>query len=208
MNIVTLGVLPPAVAAGVHPALAQSHRRGRSGLAGGFTLIELMVVIALVAILVSLAAPSFQDFVIRNRSAAMANDFVGTVLRARNEAVSRNTCVVVCRSTFANNPPQCAAGTDWQPGWVVFVDNTCSAPNVAANADDVILTAGPFRADYSLVATGANTDRIMFAGTGYARAGDAQGFDLRYQATTRPSNRRICLSVMGRTRITTFGAAC
>jgi type IV fimbrial biogenesis protein FimT len=157
---------------------------------------------------VSLAAPSFQDFVIRNRTAAMANDFVGTVLRARNEAVSRNTCVVVCRSTLANNPPQCAAGTDWQPGWVAFVDNTCSAPNVAANADDVIMASGPFRADFSLIATGANTDRIMFAGTGYARAGDAQGFDLRYQTTTRPSNRRICLSVMGRTRITTYGTAC
>jgi type IV fimbrial biogenesis protein FimT len=208
MNLVIHTGDPPSAATGGHPGRVALRQPCRCDRIRGFTLIELMVVVALVAILVSLAAPSFQDFLIRNRSAAMANDFVGSVLRARNEAVSRNTCVVMCRSTFANNPPQCAAGTDWQPGWVVFVDNTCSAPNVAANADDVIMTTGPLRPEYSLVATGANTDRIMFASTGYARPGDAQGFDLRYQTSTRPSNRRICLSVMGRTRVTTYGTAC
>ena len=175
----------------------------------GFTLVELIVTVAVVAILATLAAPSFQEFLVRNRTAAIANDFVGSVMRARNEAVSRNTCVVMCRTTFANSPPQCAAGgTDWQPGWVVFVDNGCTAPNAAANADDVISSSGPHPADFSLVATGTNTDRIMFSAGGAARAGDAQGFDLRYQASTRPSNRTICLSALGRTRVTSFGGAC
>jgi type IV fimbrial biogenesis protein FimT len=175
----------------------------------GITLIELMVVVSLVAVLATLAAPAFRDFAIRNRSAAMANDFVGTVMRARNEAVSRNTCVVVCRSALTTAPPQCATGSaDWRIGWMAFVDTTCAATNNAPADADVFMTAGPFDAQFSLVSNATNSDRFMFGPTGAARAGDAGRFDLQYLSETRASNRGICLSALGRARVIEAGGTC
>lgn len=175
----------------------------------GITLIELMVVISLAAILASLAAPSFRDFVIRNRSAAMANEFIGTVMRARNEAVSRNTCVVVCRSALASNPPQCATDSaDWRVGWMAFVDQSCSATTNTPTNDDVLMAAGPFDAQFSFISNAPNSDRFMFGPSGTARAGDAGSFDLQFLSATRPSNRRICLSALGRARVIELGGGC
>jgi type IV fimbrial biogenesis protein FimT len=169
----------------------------------GLTLIELMVTIAIAAILGSLAAPAFNDFLVRNRSAALANELTASVLRARNEAVTRNTCVVVCRSTTqADELPSCATNADdWRVGWVVFTDGTCAGVAQAAAATDIVSVSGPFDASFSLLKRGSNTSSVMFAASGNARGGDAGRFDLRYADSARSSNRSICLNALGRTRV-------
>ena len=75
----------------------------------GFTLVELVVTLALVAILATLAAPSFRNVIADNRLVSCANQFVGTVNLARSEAIKRSTAVSV-----VNN------GT-WSAGWQVQV---------------------------------------------------------------------------------------
>ena len=177
----------------------------------GLTLIELLVTITIAGILTAMAAPSFSDFLIRNRSAAMANELTSTVMRARNEAVTRNACVVVCRSAEpgAATPTCDASSANWQPGWIAFVDETCAGTaNSAARAELLIVAAGPFDSRYSLTKSGANTARLVFAPSGNARAGDAGRFDLQYQSSTRASNRGICLNAQGRTRLVPLGESC
>lgn len=186
-------------------------RAQRRALASGLTLIELLVTISIAAILTAMAAPSFSDFLIRNRSASMANELTSTVLRARNEAINRNACVVMCRSTTtANATPACDAGSaNWQPGWIAFVDETCAGTaNSAARAELLIVAAGPFDNRYSLTKGGTNTTRIVFSPQGNARVGDAGRFDLQYQSSTRTSNRGICLNAQGRTRVVALGGTC
>ena len=91
--------------------------------AGGFTLLELMIVIALIAITLVIGVPSFQGVINSSRITAPANDLLAAVQSARIEAVRTGRRTVVCRS---DNPdaaaPACAAvGGAWT-GWVSFVD--------------------------------------------------------------------------------------
>jgi type IV fimbrial biogenesis protein FimT len=74
----------------------------------GFTLVELMTVVAVVAVLASLAAPSFSRLVASNNVRSAASDLQMALLRARSEAVSRNVDIIVEKSS-----------TGWQDGWDV-----------------------------------------------------------------------------------------
>lgn len=87
----------------------------------GFTLIELMITVAVGVILVSLALPSFQSVFTSGRINSQANEFVATLQLARMEAVRHNRRVVVCPST---DQTSCQAGSPatWT-GWLAFVDD-------------------------------------------------------------------------------------
>lgn len=85
----------------------------------GFTLIELMISIAIVAILLAMAVPSFQSL-LRSRELAAETGRVRTALSfARNEAITRKQHVVVCPSSTGTS---CAASNSWSSGWMIFVD--------------------------------------------------------------------------------------
>lgn len=83
---------------------------------GGFTLIELMVVVALAAIMASLAAPSFKSFVSGQRVKTAASDFAMAAILARSEAIKRNADVTITPAT--------SGATGWKDGWSVAVGGT------------------------------------------------------------------------------------
>ena len=66
---------------------------------GGFTLVELMVTLTVLAILVGVALPSFRDMILNNRRTAIVNDLVSSLLLARSEAIKRGQPVSVCASS-------------------------------------------------------------------------------------------------------------
>lgn len=82
----------------------------------GFTLIELMVTIAVLAVVIAIAAPSFTSVIQSNRTTALHHEILGALQLARSEAVKRRTEVIVCRS---EDQEDCANGTDWTVGWIV-----------------------------------------------------------------------------------------
>ncbi|MBP8018862.1 MAG: GspH/FimT family pseudopilin [Hylemonella sp.] len=86
--------------------------------AQGFTLVETMVVVAIMALLAAMAVPTFQDAVDRYRSAAVYDDLRATFVFARSEAIRRRVGVVVQRRPGA----ACATVQEWQCGWTVFAD--------------------------------------------------------------------------------------
>jgi type IV fimbrial biogenesis protein FimT len=88
----------------------------------GFTLIELMVTIAVAAILVALAVPGFQSVVNGNRLATAANEMVASLQTARMEAIRRNRRVAVCTSGNANAGADSTCGSAGIDGWITFVD--------------------------------------------------------------------------------------
>jgi type IV fimbrial biogenesis protein FimT len=191
--------------------IKQSNRRASHG---GFTLIELMVTIAVLAVLVALAAPSFREILIRNRTGVISNEFANGINKARSEAINRNTCVSICRSTLVPSgttlQPRCDSGTNWTSGWIAFVNTACDATVDEPVADNLVLASGPYSSDFTLSSNGTNQDRLMFAAVGQLRSGDIGRFDLQYQSTGTGStaNRGICVSRLGRTFLVAYGATC
>jgi type IV fimbrial biogenesis protein FimT len=84
----------------------------------GFTLIELIITVVLVAVLLSWAVPNFQALIKNSRLNTQANDLLADINLARSEAIKRRTDVVLCTST---NGTSCAVGGNWKDGRLVIV---------------------------------------------------------------------------------------
>lgn len=85
----------------------------------GFTLVEMMVVIAIVAILSAVSIPSFLGTLQSFRAQSTASNFRSDLQFSRSEAIKQGLPVTMCVSTNGSN---CTGGTSWQNGWIIFAD--------------------------------------------------------------------------------------
>jgi type IV fimbrial biogenesis protein FimT len=102
----------------------------------GFTLVELLVTLAVAAILLTVGVPSFRDLIYNNRLTAATNIFVSSINIARSEAIKQGRNATVCVST---DLATCTGG-NWNQGWVVWVDVD---QNGAPSAAEIIRTVQP-----------------------------------------------------------------
>jgi type IV fimbrial biogenesis protein FimT len=105
----------------------------------GFTLMELMTSLAVLAVLVGIATPSFRQFSANSRTSANANSLVNALAIARSEALHQATPVSVCAS--ADSQTCAGTPTDWSGGWIVFTDN--SGAKGQLDSTDVLVQAWP-----------------------------------------------------------------
>lgn len=80
----------------------------------GFTLVEMMVALAIAAILLAIAVPSYSGSQLNSQLRASANDLIGSINFARSEAIKGGTVVTLCASSDGEN-----CGGAWNQGWVV-----------------------------------------------------------------------------------------
>lgn len=80
------------------PACASGRERER-----GFTLVELMVTLAVLVILMAVAVPSFRSITLSNRLTTNANELVGAIQTARMEAIKRNARTQFCSNSDTSN---------------------------------------------------------------------------------------------------------
>lgn len=86
--------------------------------AAGFTLIELIVTLAIAALLLTMGIPSLNNLLQNNRLITQANQFVSTINFARSEAIKRSAAINVTATNGGN------AANEWGPGWRVAVGAT------------------------------------------------------------------------------------
>jgi type IV fimbrial biogenesis protein FimT len=173
--------------------LRASSRPGERRAIGGFSLIEMLVVLALIGIVTMLAAPSFNSAFLSNRLAAYANSFVASAQLARSEAIKRNRPVHVCRST---DGATCAGSGTWQQGWIVWSDDNSNGTLDAGEA--VVQIQQAISADYQLNSSAGGYDlAFQPVGGGSSAAtlklcraspnAGAQERQIKIDATGRPS---------------------
>lgn len=95
---------------------AAGERVGRRAYASGMTMTELLITLAVLAVLMMVAVPSFKDASLGSRLSAAANDLLASVQLARSEAIKRNVAVTLCASADGTT---CAASGGWEQGWII-----------------------------------------------------------------------------------------
>lgn len=134
----------------------------------GFTLIELMVTLAVAAILLTIGVPSFRDLMIKSRLSGQVQEFYGTLNFARSEAIKRGNYVSICKSSDGS---QC--GGNWSDGWIVFANNDNDSPafrdNIGGTNEEPLLRVFPALAsNYTLNANTNFTNYITYDRFGMA----------------------------------------
>lgn len=172
--------------------------------AEGFTLVELMVTVALLAILAALAVPSFTNLINSNRLAGAANDIVAALQVARMEAIRRGQSVAICPSVDG----AACGGADWSR-MIVFSDrNGNEAVDAAQDVviRDVSLAAGGMQVVPSRNVSGSGW--IRFSPDGLAWVGANRRGAIGVCSTRLPdaSNTRDVQIAISRVSVTTRNA--
>ncbi|MDQ2694950.1 MAG: GspH/FimT family pseudopilin [Pseudomonadota bacterium] len=131
----------------------------------GITLVELVVVMALVAILTTLAVPALREIVARNQLASLEQELFASLTLARSEAIKRNQNVVLCPSA---NGTSCAGNARWwHQGWILFVDSNGN-DTYDAGTDPPLLRAYA-GSDVATIQKNRITSNVRFLANGTAR---------------------------------------
>jgi type IV fimbrial biogenesis protein FimT len=181
----------------------------------GFTLIELMVVLAIAAVLTTLAAPSFTRLIQSNTISSSVNTFLADVRFARSEAIRLGGAVVMCRSDAPEAlNPVCgtgdgSAGNGWVSGWIIFQDLNNNGGKVAA--EPLLRVQAPITSMNSIMETGGGGSSTKFRFTATGRLLNLNSAtSLQFGGNTMFANdvqRVVCMSLGGRARIAGNGLA-
>ncbi len=160
----------------------------------GFTLIELMITIAVAAILLAIAVPSFISMLTNNRLNSQTNEMVALFALARSEATKRGTEVRVAARD----------ASDWTKGWSVLADNNQDGD--FNDAEDVISVLAPF--DQSTVVAGGSNNLdipgvVVFNSRGALMPrGDIFSVVISDPGCTGDQKRTLIISTTGKPSIT------
>ena len=147
--------------------------RGNSG----YTLMELLVAVAVAAILAMVAIPKFNYSMRNNRGVSDANSIVSILTLARSEAIKRDVTVSVCATTDGTS---CiTTGTAWENGMLVFVDYNGNGVYESGGTADVLIRADVPLSRSSSVgytnASGTALTSLSFRGLGQLLTSTAAG---------------------------------
>lgn len=174
--------------------------------AQGWTLVEAMVVLAIVAVLVAVALPSFAGVIQQARLAAATHELLSMIALARSEAVKRNARTVLCVATGETG---CALTGDWNQGWLLFEDVNS---NGALDAAEKTIRYQPaLHADLVIKGNTPVAKYVSFLGSGRSHllsgAMQAGTISICHRASTPVEGRAIVMNVVGRPRVKTWTPA-
>ena len=187
--------------------------RSRLRPSRGFTTIELMVTVAILAVLIGIAAPSFTPVIERWRVRQASEELQSTFYFARSEAVKRGGNITITRSPDAG---ECTAvGSDtslWSCGWIVFADlNSNGTQDSGEDTLQTATTPSNVGIQFTDITNAKLTEPIQLDRWGRLSSGSAANFAFRLTpkgaSTTSASATSICVNSSGRIKRLDSGSA-
>ncbi|RTZ60980.1 MAG: hypothetical protein DSZ32_02655 [Gammaproteobacteria bacterium] len=162
----------------------------------GFTLLELIITLAIVGVLLVIAIPSFKSLRTETRLTALTNELISAYRLARNRAIHSNKRVTLCRS---KDGATCYTGQGWNDGWMVFEEFA----NYAVREPDeiILLVHEPVTGGLTISANAPVKDYISFTPAGYALYKNGGFVAGTITVAAGASFRKIILGSGGRVRI-------
>jgi len=164
----------------------------------GFTLVELMVTVAVVAIVSVVAYPNFQGVLRSNRVATASNELVSSLSLARVEALRSPGGAGVCASADG-----ASCGTDWNTGWMVWIDSNGNGERDTGSTPERVVKYVQGRGNAS-IAESDGAAKFLFDRRGRLTAGSAATLSVQPgDACPAGSDfvRELTLSVAGQVRV-------
>jgi len=166
----------------------------------GFTLVEMMVAVSIIAILGSIGIPAFNNMLLSHRMATESNLFLTALHLARTESIKRNGRVVVCKSVSGD---ACAEEGNWQQGWIIFVDTNNNA-NID-NDETLLRREHALPAGFALTGNAPVARYISYTSLGMTKlisgAFQAGTLTLCHQNISVGEARQIIINMSGRPRV-------
>ncbi len=188
-------------------------RKRYIGSRGGFTLVEVMIVLSIVGILASIAVPSFMQMIRSTNISGGVNTLMSDLRYARSESIRRGGGVVMCRSDDPEaTVPACGSGSGssgngWVTGWIIFHDLN---NNANMDADETVLRVQSPLATINAISDGNDlSSKFRFTATGRLRDSSSAA-TLRFGADPEfasAAQRTVCVSSGGRARSAGDGSA-
>ena len=190
--------------------MVQSSWRNSLGHAG-FSVIELLVHLALVGVVATIVVPPMHDVFLNTRLSVHVNDWLAANRFARAEAVKRGRLVTICRSAHADTGHNaCDTGSveewdanDWATGWIVFVENGEGSIGQIDAEDEILHRQAPLPKKIHGTST---HKKISYNATGEP-IGSFAGLHIRFNFDDK-FGRIVCMTRTGRSRVILNSSSC
>lgn len=178
----------------------------------GFTLIELMVTVAIMGVLMALAVPDFVRSTRQIQLTHLAKEMQTAINLTRNEAMRLGQTVVMCRANTASTACLTTGSPDWKSGWIIFNDTPDAAglgdgQYDATNNEVLLSVKQALPAKVAVVAATGVGNRITFnpAGEASGNLGNSQSLTFSHEDDSNVNNQVfLVISKAGRTRLSTW----
>ncbi len=175
----------------------------------GFTLIELMIILAILGIVTTIGVPGFSQVINNNRMTTSVNKLVTAINLARSEAIKQGLQVTIRRKGTTSQ--------QWKDGWDIFIDqdkdgvfdDNGDTSLCEATEDCLIKTYSGLPNGFTL--TVGNTtykDTIIFKATGMSKAIVGDTFRLCDRSQDTTISRSLIINAIGQTRVSIGTTAC
>jgi type IV fimbrial biogenesis protein FimT len=174
----------------------------------GFTLMELMVTVVILAIIAAFAAPSYNNLVRQTNIDSNTTKIRGALTYARSESANLSSTVTVCSTT---NFTSCDGDENWQSGWVVFLDldgdglfdDDADSDLCETNVDDCILRVWEALPPGAVLAETNGESFVTFNEQGAVVTGKPFNLELAIGDCGVAELRTLTLNPIGRLQVST-----
>ena len=173
----------------------------------GFTLLELMTTLAIAAVLMAVAVPSYRNYVLSAQRGEASTSLFAALQQGRSEAIKRNGSVMLCRRDYFSIELSCdtTADADWRNGWILYASaDAVFGASEPESADTVIAVQDQLAETVSISSNLSNPDLVHFSAAG--RAAETAYFDICVNGSS--AGRRLEMALLGYLALTETAGSC